>query len=145
MSLVGKSLHDMRKARPSEHFTMGTAIGTAIQTLEAIEELHSIGYLHRDIKPGNYSTGQAEQRGELRKIYILDFGMCRRYIKPDGVMRRPRTAAAFRGTPRYAALRCYMVSLTFGINFKIHQIFPHLSICRIKNTAGPMTSNHGST
>lgn len=48
---------------------MGTAIGAAIQTLEAIEELHSLGFLHRDIKPGNYSIGLAE-RGELRRIYV---------------------------------------------------------------------------
>lgn len=86
---------------------MGTAIGASIQTLEAIEELHSIGYLHRDIKPGNYSVG-LEERKELRKIFILDFGMCRRYVRPDGTLRRPRAAAGFRGTPRYAALRCHM-------------------------------------
>jgi len=94
MTLVGRSLHDLRKvsflnntnsfltlfnfqARKDEHFSMGTAIGAAIQTLEAIQELHSIGYLHRDIKPGNYSIGRPERRGESQRIYILDFGMCR--------------------------------------------------------------------
>lgn len=120
------------QARKDEHFSMGTAIGAAIQTLEAIQELHSIGYLHRDIKPGNYSIGRPERRGEVRKIYILDFGMCRsvfliflsknllnyfrRYIRPDGTMRRPRAAAGFRGTPRYAALRCHQVMI---LNFTI--------------------------
>lgn len=122
MTLVGPSLHDLRKvktiyisflilvlfqARQPEHFTMGTAIGAAIQALEAIEELHRIGYLHRDIKPGNYSIGLAE-RGEQQRIFMLDFGMCRRYIKEDRTLRRPRQAAGFRGTPRYAALRCHM-------------------------------------
>ena len=143
MTLVGRSLHDLRKvsflnntnsfltlfnfqARKDEHFSMGTAIGAAIQTLEAIQELHSIGYLHRDIKPGNYSIGRPERRGESQRIYILDFGMCRlvflflfinkflfnhfrRYIRLDGTLRRPRSAAGFRGTPRYAALRCHRV------------------------------------
>uniref|UniRef100_A0A1I8BXK4 Protein kinase domain-containing protein n=1 Tax=Meloidogyne hapla TaxID=6305 RepID=A0A1I8BXK4_MELHA len=109
MTLLGKSLHDLRKARKSEHFTMGTAIGTAIQTLEAIEELHKIGYLHRDIKPGNYSVGLPDRKGNLRTIYLLDFGMCRRYVKEDNTLRRPRSAAGFRGTPRYAALRCHMI------------------------------------
>lgn len=57
---------------------MGTAIGMAIQTLEALEDLHGIGYLHRDIKPSNYTIGRSEL-GELRKVYILDFGMCRKF------------------------------------------------------------------
>uniref|UniRef100_A0A915NXL4 Protein kinase domain-containing protein n=1 Tax=Meloidogyne floridensis TaxID=298350 RepID=A0A915NXL4_9BILA len=108
MTLLGKSLHDLRKARKSEHFTPGTAIGSAIQTLEAIEELHKIGYLHRDIKPGNYSIGLPDRKGDVRNIYILDFGMCRRYVRDDNTLRRPRSAAGFRGTPRYAALRCHM-------------------------------------
>jgi tau tubulin kinase len=109
MTLLGKSLHDLRKARKSEHFTTGTAIGSALQTLEAIEELHKIGYLHRDVKPGNYSVGLSDRKGDIRNIYILDFGMCRRYVREDNTLRRPRSAAGFRGTPRYAALRCHMV------------------------------------
>lgn len=35
-----------------KHFSMGTAIGVGIQCLEALEDLHKAGYLHRDIKPG---------------------------------------------------------------------------------------------
>ncbi|KAK6041663.1 hypothetical protein COOONC_20832 [Cooperia oncophora] len=34
--------------------------------------LHNIGYLHRDVKPGNYTIGRPELN-ELRKVYILDF------------------------------------------------------------------------
>jgi len=58
--------------------SMGTAIGSGLQTLEALEDLHGIGYLHRDVKPGNYTIGRAELN-ELRKIYILDFGMARKF------------------------------------------------------------------
>jgi tau tubulin kinase len=61
---------------------MGTALAVGVQTLEALEDLHQIGYLHRDVKPGNYTIGR-EELNELRKIYILDFGMARKYYK-DG-------------------------------------------------------------
>uniref|UniRef100_A0A915DED6 non-specific serine/threonine protein kinase n=3 Tax=Ditylenchus dipsaci TaxID=166011 RepID=A0A915DED6_9BILA len=107
MTLVGKSLQDLRKENPLQHFSMGTAIGAGIQTLEALEDLHGIGYLHRDVKPGNYTIGRAELN-ELRKIYILDFGMARKFTNDAGVIRRPRAAAGFRGTVRYAPISCHI-------------------------------------
>ncbi|MCP9265149.1 Tau-tubulin kinase 2 [Dirofilaria immitis] len=64
MTLVGQSLTDLRKHDPTQKiqkFTMGCALSVGIKCLEAIEELHNIGYLHRDIKPGNFAIG--------RKIY----------------------------------------------------------------------------
>ncbi|VDM78007.1 unnamed protein product [Strongylus vulgaris] len=89
---------DLNKGGPGGHMTIGCAISCGIQCLEALEgrnncatemvsksfsslrfsDLHNIGYLHRDVKPGNYTIGRAELR-ELRKIYILDFGMCRKF------------------------------------------------------------------
>uniref|UniRef100_A0A1I7TVQ3 non-specific serine/threonine protein kinase n=1 Tax=Caenorhabditis tropicalis TaxID=1561998 RepID=A0A1I7TVQ3_9PELO len=107
MTLVGKSLEDLRKAGPGGHMSMGCSIGIGIQALEALEDLHSIGYLHRDVKPGNYTIGRPELN-EIRKVYILDFGMCRKYTGSDGIIRKPRQAAGFRGTVRYAPISCHM-------------------------------------
>ncbi|CAD5225413.1 unnamed protein product [Bursaphelenchus okinawaensis] len=107
MTFVGKSLQDLRKEGPGQHLSMGTAIGAGIQSLEALEDLHNIGYLHRDVKPGNYTIGRAELN-ELRKIYILDFGMCRKFTNDQGVIRKPRAAAGFRGTVRYAPISCHL-------------------------------------
>ena len=69
-----------RKAGPGGHMSLGTALGVGIQCLEALEgtvernptvitisDLHSIGYLHRDVKPGNYTVGRQELN-ELRKV-----------------------------------------------------------------------------
>ena len=76
-----------------------------------IAELHSIGYLHRDVKPANYTIGRAEMnetrkvrpfhphpgRKEPVQVYVLDFGMARKYIKDDGkTLRNPRENAGFR-------------------------------------------------
>uniref|UniRef100_A0A914ZS17 non-specific serine/threonine protein kinase n=1 Tax=Parascaris univalens TaxID=6257 RepID=A0A914ZS17_PARUN len=132
MTVVGKSLQDLRKAGPGQHLSMGTAIGAGIQALEALEDLHSIGYLHRDVKPGNYTVGRPAledlhsigylhrdvkpgnytvgrpELNELRKIYILDFGMCRKFTNAQNVIRKPRAAAGFRGTVRYAPISCHL-------------------------------------
>uniref|UniRef100_A0AC34FT73 Protein kinase domain-containing protein n=1 Tax=Panagrolaimus sp. ES5 TaxID=591445 RepID=A0AC34FT73_9BILA len=47
MTMVGKSLQDVRKMCPGQKFSLGTALSIGIQSLEAIEELHQIGFLHR--------------------------------------------------------------------------------------------------
>ncbi|ETN86005.1 hypothetical protein NECAME_16536 [Necator americanus] len=86
--------------------TYGTAASVAIQALEALEDLHGIGYLHRDVKPANYTIGRPEV-DELRKIYVLDFGMCRKFAHEDGTIKKPRAVAEFRGTLRYAPVSCH--------------------------------------
>ncbi|KAK6060513.1 hypothetical protein COOONC_01826, partial [Cooperia oncophora] len=70
-------------------------------------DLHGIGYLHRDIKPANYTVGRPEVN-ELRKVILLDFGMCRKYTNDQGIIRKPRSSAGFRGTVRYAPLATHM-------------------------------------
>ena len=41
------------------------------------------------------------------QIYVLDFGMARKFTNDQGVIRKPRAAAGFRGTVRYAPLACH--------------------------------------
>lgn len=61
----------------------------------------------RDVKPSNFASGR-ETKKELRKIYLLDFGMCRQYVDESGQIRRPRESPGFRGTIRYAPLSCHV-------------------------------------
>ncbi|EGT35417.1 hypothetical protein CAEBREN_29816 [Caenorhabditis brenneri] len=105
MKLIGKNLWDLRQDRPDGRFTLGTALKTAAQCLVSIEHLHSFGYLHRDIKPGNFAAGRKESN-EHHTIFMLDFGLCREFVKrAEGKdMRAPRSTAPFRGTTRYAPL-----------------------------------------
>lgn len=67
-----------------------------------IKKTHS-----RDLKPSNFASGR-EDMNELRKIYLLDFGMCRQYLDEKGQIRRPRQSPGFRGTIRYAPLSCHV-------------------------------------
>uniref|UniRef100_A0A1I7ZIZ8 Protein kinase domain-containing protein n=1 Tax=Steinernema glaseri TaxID=37863 RepID=A0A1I7ZIZ8_9BILA len=107
MSLVGLTLHDLRKKpidSTKQKFSLGTALSVGIKCVEAIEELHNIGFLHRDLKPGNFAT----DRQDIRKIVLFDFGMCRKYVDARGNVRKPRWAAGFRGTLRYAPISCHI-------------------------------------
>ncbi|KAJ1364797.1 hypothetical protein KIN20_024969 [Parelaphostrongylus tenuis] len=65
--LIGFLHQELRNEAPMKKFSMGTAISVGRQCLEALEDLHNVGILHRDIKPGNYTVGRKELN-ELRKV-----------------------------------------------------------------------------
>jgi tau tubulin kinase len=109
MTLMAKSLQDLKvmNGRPGT-FSLSTILRVAVYALEGLEDLHGIGYLHRDVKPGNYANGR-QDINEHRKIYVLDFGMARKFISErTGQQRTPRAAAGFRGTVRYAPISCHL-------------------------------------
>ncbi|WKY01076.1 hypothetical protein Q1695_015237 [Nippostrongylus brasiliensis] len=103
MKLIGSNLWDLRVERESMRFTLNTALKAAEQCLLCIEELHRMGFLHRDIKPGNFAIGRPETH-ENHIIFVLDFGLCRKYQEKDKDVRVPRDSAPFRGTTRYAPI-----------------------------------------
>uniref|UniRef100_A0A915I8E2 Protein kinase domain-containing protein n=1 Tax=Romanomermis culicivorax TaxID=13658 RepID=A0A915I8E2_ROMCU len=41
----------------------------------------------------------------LESVYMIDWGLCRRYLNDQGEVHRPRVKAPFRGTPRYSSVR----------------------------------------
>ncbi|KAM3723664.1 Tau-tubulin kinase [Dirofilaria immitis] len=105
MQLVGTSIDKLQKQQSNKHFTFSTTIKLGLQTLEGIGNLHDLGYLHRDIKPQNFTIGLKEK---ANVIYLLDFGIARRYIEKDSkAIRLPRKMVRFLGTVRFASRNCH--------------------------------------
>jgi len=103
MTLFGASLYRLFK-RCKRHFTISTQVRLGIQILYGLKQLHEVGYIHRDIKPGNLAVGR--EGPEARMLHLLDFGLAREYVlRIDGKVeiRRPREHARFRGTSRYCS------------------------------------------
>jgi serine/threonine protein kinase len=73
-----------------------------LQILSRLEKMHSVGILHRDVKPENFLFGDSQKRYIL---YVLDFGLSKRYIDLKTKEHIPfRTDKRLTGTPRYAAV-----------------------------------------
>uniref|UniRef100_A0A671PZ03 Tau tubulin kinase 2b n=1 Tax=Sinocyclocheilus anshuiensis TaxID=1608454 RepID=A0A671PZ03_9TELE len=51
MELQGRNLADLRRNMSRGTFSFSTTLRLGRQILEAIESIHSVGFLHRDIKP----------------------------------------------------------------------------------------------
>ncbi|CAJ0918476.1 unnamed protein product, partial [Mesorhabditis belari] len=104
MQLVGKSLQDLKKERPMNVFSLSTGLGVGMQCLEAVEDLHKHAFIHRDLKPANYACGLDKQ---MHTVYILDFGIARKYTNDKGELKTPRAKVRFKGTVRFASLACH--------------------------------------
>ena len=104
MQLLGKSLDklftDMKK-----HFSIKTVCMIGYQMVQRIEYVHSKGYIHRDIKPGNFLIGK---NLESKKLYIIDFGLSKRYIdKTTGKHVIYKEGKGLTGTARYVSLNTH--------------------------------------
>ncbi|CAF1448579.1 unnamed protein product [Adineta steineri] len=105
MTLQGKNLAELRRSQSRQCFTLSTSLRISLQILQAIEYIHSIGFLHRDVKPSNFSMGRLPTT--CRKVFMLDFGLARKYTNAEGNVRAARPQAGFRGTVRYASINAH--------------------------------------
>ncbi|HEX9082497.1 MAG TPA: serine/threonine-protein kinase [Holophagaceae bacterium] len=84
----GESLADLLRRGP---LPVDAALDLLLQAASALEAVHALGILHRDIKPGNFMVSKD---GRLK---LMDFGIAR------GDQGRLTSTSAFLGTPAYAA------------------------------------------
>ncbi|KRX57188.1 Protein polybromo-1 [Trichinella sp. T9] len=106
ITLVGKTFEDISQVMKEKHGDNGkldscSAMYLCMQALEGLQDLHTICFIHRDVKPQNFAIGV---HPNLRNVYMLDFGTVRKYLRSDGKHRRPRAKAGFRGTFNFASV-----------------------------------------
>lgn len=57
--------------------------------------------MHRDIKPDNFVVGRGKQQN---KVFIIDFGLSKKYLLKDGTHIPYRDNKNLTGTARHASL-----------------------------------------
>uniref|UniRef100_A0A6B2LBQ9 non-specific serine/threonine protein kinase n=1 Tax=Arcella intermedia TaxID=1963864 RepID=A0A6B2LBQ9_9EUKA len=103
MDLLGPSLAELFTFQ-IEKFSLKTVCMLAIKMITTVEHLHSKGYLHRDIKPGNFVMGRGVNGNE---IYLIDYGLASAYIDHNNQHIPYNTNARFHGTDKYASVNTH--------------------------------------
>lgn len=101
MQLVGPDLSTLLEFAPQNRFSQSTIYKIALQTLDRLRTLHDAGWLNRDVKAQNFAVGLGE---ESSIVYMLDFGLTRRYLEADGRPHLLRPWGPSVGTFPYAPL-----------------------------------------
>lgn len=98
MDLLGASLEELLNKH--KKFNMKTIISLAISMISVIKHVHSKGFIHRDIKPDNFTLGYTDPT----KLYCIDFGLSKKYIKRNGDHIPFCENKKFCGTARYSSI-----------------------------------------
>ncbi len=103
MSYLGDSLE--RKFKKCwGFFSLQTVCKIAIQSLEIISAFHNKGFVHKDIKPENFLCGIGKEK---EMIYLIDFGLSKRYLNNKNQHINFNSKKGFTGTATYASINTH--------------------------------------
>ncbi|CAI2300020.1 unnamed protein product [Caenorhabditis sp. 36 PRJEB53466] len=112
ITLAGRNLRALRKRQPGGKLSLACGLSVAQQCLKGLEELHHMGFIHRNVAPSVFAIGRytGDNESDLRNIFILDFGFAHQYQLKDGKLKPPspnpwKYVGSLRHAPRAAFSR----------------------------------------
>ncbi|XP_056169397.1 casein kinase 1-like protein HD16 isoform X2 [Syzygium oleosum] len=107
MDLLGQNLHVLMQNSPDNRLAVVACV--AVEAISILEKLHSKGYIHGDIKPGNFLLGPPGTP-EDKKLYLTDLGLARRWLdnSTGSHVKYDQTPSCFRGTTWFASVHAHL-------------------------------------
>ncbi|KAA6374357.1 MAG: putative Tau-tubulin kinase 1 [Streblomastix strix] len=105
MELLGPSMIEIINRKLPLRFNLHDILKFGIQAIEALKLMHQAGFIHRDIKPGNFVIGNTKDTAGI--FYLIDFGLCKRLPPINERIIQPQKTNNFRGTLRYASMNAH--------------------------------------
>ena len=104
MHRMGPNLKEVHAEKKLKFSTI-TCCMIAVQALDHIQFVHSKGFVHRDIKPANFVLGSEPTPFSRSCIFLLDFGLTKRYKDATSGRHLPDIASkSVTGTLRYMGI-----------------------------------------
>jgi casein kinase 1 len=107
MQFLGNSLEYLFSKKCRGSFSVKTTLMIGIQALKLLHDLHECNYIHRDIKPDNFLTGLSSDE-EDSNLYLIDFGLAKRYKSQERVHLKQTTGKSIVGTARYSSINSHL-------------------------------------
>lgn len=99
MELLGNTLQSYLE-KQNYKFSLKTTLMLFIQILHRVENLHKNGYIHRNIRPENFTMGLNEN---LSTCYMIDYVLAKKYFK-DGEIIPFKKGRKMTGSLRFASV-----------------------------------------
>jgi serine/threonine protein kinase len=106
MDLLGTTLLKLKEEAHGK-LPWVTVSNIALQSITLLNRLHSLGYLHRDIKPDNMILGEPPYDGV---IFLIDFGLSCKWDEPSGkhyLEKEATSSSSIVGTARYMSINVH--------------------------------------
>jgi len=103
MDLLGPSLEDLFSSCQRK-FSVKTLMQLADQMITRLEYLHSKDFIHRDLKPDNFTIGLGSGSN---LVYLIDFGLAKRFCDSKGKHNPICQRKSLTGTARYASVNAH--------------------------------------
>jgi serine/threonine protein kinase len=99
MDCFGASLSRVRKGHKGG-LSGKIVLNLALEMVKVIERLHDFGFVHGDIKPGNFLLN----KNQAYPLVLIDFGLAHQYRQANSGEHRSQENGEFRGTKRYCSI-----------------------------------------
>jgi len=105
MPLLGTTVQKIFNVH-GHHVALPHAVEVIEQTLDILESIHNLGWVHGDMKPANLMLGTLADGSE--HIFLIDFGLSRRFLDKKGRHLAYKEDCPPEGSPCFASINTHL-------------------------------------